>query len=54
VGLKTYWSAKAPGVEECYTRAQLLCLGEYLGDHSLARQAGQVWGALSRAAHFHP
>src|SRR4051812_16135332 len=22
VGLKTYWSAKAPGVEECSTRAQ--------------------------------
>jgi hypothetical protein len=54
VGLKTYWSAKAPGVEECSTRAQLLCLGEYLGDDTLARRAGQVWAALSRAAHFHP
>jgi hypothetical protein len=54
VGLKTYWSAKAPGVEECSTRAQLLCLGEYLGDQTLARRASQVWGALSRAAHFHP
>ena len=30
VALKTYWSFKAPGVEECSTRAQFLCLGPYL------------------------
>jgi hypothetical protein len=54
VALKTYWSAKARGVEECSTRAQFLCLGTYLGNEPVARRAHQVWAALSRAAHFHP
>ena len=54
VALKTYWSLKAPGVEECSARAQLLCLGTYLRDESIARRAHQAWTALSRAAHFHP
>lgn len=54
VGLKTYWSAKARGVEECSTRAQFLCLGSYLSNEPVARQAHLAWTALSRAAHFHP
>ena len=54
VAIKTYWSVKVPGLEECPTRAQLLCLGAYVGDESLAGRANQVWFALSRAAHFHP
>jgi hypothetical protein len=54
VALKTYWSAAAPGVEECSTRAQLLCLGSYVSDEEFARSANQVWTSLSRAAHFHP
>lgn len=54
VALKTYWSAMAPGLEECSTRAQLLCLGTYAGNDPLAGRAYQVWAALSRAAHFHP
>ena len=54
IALKTYWSAKAPGAEECSTRSQLLCLGAFISDESLARRAGQAWAALSRAAHFHP
>ncbi|MBA3885552.1 MAG: hypothetical protein H0X67_07440 [Acidobacteria bacterium] len=54
VALKTYWSAKAPGVEECSTRAQFLCLGMYVADEPLARRGALVWTALSRAAHFHP
>jgi hypothetical protein len=54
VALKTYWSAEARGTEECPTRAQLLCLGAYVGDDDLARRAGQVWAALSRASHVHP
>ena len=53
VALKTYWSAKAPGMEECSTRAQFLCLGLYLKDDAVARRAHQTWAALSRAAHFH-
>jgi hypothetical protein len=54
VALKTYWSAKARGVEECSTRAQFLCLGNYLLDQGIARRGHQAWTALSRAAHFHP
>jgi hypothetical protein len=54
VALKTYWSAIAPGLEECSTRAQLLCLGTYAGNDPLAGRANQVWAAMSRAAHFHP
>jgi len=54
VALKTYWSAAAPGVEDCSTRAQLLCLGSYVSDEAFARRANQVWTSLSRAAHFHP
>ena len=53
VALKTYWSAKARGVEECSTRAQFLCLGSYLRDEPLARRAHLAWTGLSRAAHFH-
>jgi hypothetical protein len=53
VALKTYWSATARGVEECSTRAQLLCLGAYLGDEGLARRANSAWGTLSRASHHH-
>lgn len=57
LALKTYWSFKAPGVEDCSTRAQFLCLGTYLpgpGAGPLARRAHQACAALSRAAHFHP
>jgi hypothetical protein len=54
VALKTYWSFKAPGAEACSIRAQLLCLERYLPDPSVARRAHHAWGALSRAAHFHP
>jgi hypothetical protein len=54
VAMKTYWSAKARGVEECSTRAQFLCLGSYLRNDPVARRAHLAWTALSRAAHFHP
>jgi hypothetical protein len=54
VALKTYWSAKAPGVEESSIRAQLLCLGPWLSDEPLARRAYHVWSALSGASHHHP
>lgn len=54
VAMKTYWSAKARGVEECSTRAQFLCLGSYLRNEPVARRAHLAWTALSRAAHFHP
>jgi hypothetical protein len=54
VALKTYWSAKARGVEDCSARAQFLCLGPYLRDDAVARRAHLAWTALSRAAHFQP
>jgi hypothetical protein len=54
VALKTYWSLKAPGTEECSTRVQLLCLGAYAGDENQGRRANQVWTVLSRASHVHP
>ena len=54
VAMKTYWSAKAPGVEESPMRAQLLCLGPWISNEPLARRAHHVWGALSRASHHHP
>ena len=53
IALKTYWSAKAPRVEESSMRAQLLCLGVWLSDEPLARSAYHAWGALSRASHHH-
>jgi hypothetical protein len=53
VALKTYWSATARGVEACSTRAQLLCLGTYIGNDTLARRANSAWGTLSRASHHH-
>ena len=52
IALKTYWSAVAPGTEEASMRAQLLCLEGYL-PATVARQAYQVWTALSRASHHH-
>ena len=54
VALKTYWTAVAPGTEECSARAQLLCLGPFLGDDEFGRRVHHVWAALSRAAHFNP
>ena len=54
VALKTFWSAQAPGVEGCSARAQLLCLGRFIGDEPLAQRAHAVWGALSDACHHHP
>jgi len=54
VALRTYWSLRGRGTEECSTRAQLLCLGRYLADEPLARRAHLAWTALSRACHHHP
>jgi hypothetical protein len=54
VALKTFWSARVPGVEECSARAQLLCLGHFLGDDPVARRAHLAWTALSRSCHYHP
>ena len=42
VALKTYWSAKAAGVEESSMRAQLLCLGTWVSDEPLARRGSRT------------
>lgn len=52
--LRTFWSKRAPGVEACSARAQLLCLGRHIGDEALAQRAHVVWAALSGACHYHP
>lgn len=54
VSLRTFWAKQAFGTEECPMKAQVLCLGRYLGDEPLARRAHQAWAALSRACHHHP
>jgi len=53
VALKTYWSAKARGLEEAPMRAQLLCLEGTLTDADVGRRAHAAGGALSRASHYH-
>ncbi len=54
VALDGLWERKKLSLGACSTRAQLLCLREYLGDPDLAGQTAQAWGALSRACHHHP
>jgi hypothetical protein len=52
--MRWVWLVHAPGVEQCSTRAQLLCLRSYLGDEELAEEADHVYGRLSWACHHHP
>src|SRR5678810_1077773 len=52
--LDDLWSLRAPGVEQCPFRAQLLCLPYYLtGDDKLAERVSYTWAGLSRAVHHH-
>lgn len=52
--LDDLWRWKAPGTQDASRRAQLLCLGPYISDESLAQQVRYTWAALSRACHHHP
>lgn len=52
--LSELWRLRAPGMENCSMRAQLLCLAYYLRDEALAEQTSYAWAALSRACHQHP
>lgn len=52
--LDDHWRARAPGVEACSARTQLICLPMFLVDTALAEQTSYVWWALSRACHHHP
>jgi len=39
VALRRFWRKRAPGVEACSARAQLLCLGKHIGDDPLGQRA---------------
>lgn len=52
--LDDFWKVRAPGMEQCSMRAQLLCLLHYLGDEELAERVSYAWAGLSRACHQHP
>ncbi|MEO8682767.1 MAG: hypothetical protein ABI665_27205 [Vicinamibacterales bacterium] len=52
--LDDLWRVRAAGMEQCSTRAQLLCLSYYLGDEVLAERVSYAWAGLSRACHQHP
>ena len=51
--LDELWRRRAPGVEQCSARAQLLCLPEYLRQGDLAARVSNAWTGLSRACHHH-
>jgi hypothetical protein len=51
--LDEFWQKRAPGVEKCSARAQLLCLPQYLRKDDLAVRASYAWAGLSRACHHH-
>jgi hypothetical protein len=45
--------ARAPGSDATTFSAQLLILGEVLGDRELAAKTSYTWAALSNASHDH-
>ena len=63
--LDDFWRIRAPGMEHCSMRAQLLCLPYYLQASTqaagrkpqaddLAQRVSYAWAGLSRACHQHP
>ena len=52
--LDDLWRRRAPGLELCSAKAQLLCLPSYLPeDEDLAERVSYAWAGLSRACHQH-
>ncbi len=49
--LEQLWGRKAPGLEGCSSRAQLVSLPFFLDDHDLAGEVVYCWYRLSRACH---
>jgi hypothetical protein len=49
-----YWHERKLALDSCPTRAQLICLREYLADNDLAGRLHHTWNVLSRACHQHP
>jgi hypothetical protein len=54
LALDRLWQRREPGLESCSARAQFLCLGPYLGDAALAREAHAAWQSMSRGCHYRP
>ncbi len=54
LALDRLWQRREPGLEFCSARAQFLCLGAYLGDAGLAREAHAAWQSMSRGCHYRP
>jgi hypothetical protein len=52
--LDDHWRLRAPGVEACSARSQLICLPAFVSDATIAEDASFVWWALTRACHHHP
>lgn len=48
-----YWHRRAPGMDTCDGRAQLVALRFYLAAPTMARLAHQTWASLSHACHHH-
>ena len=46
------WRSRAPGVEICSMRAQLLCASSYLRQPGLAQDTTHAWHALSYLCHY--
>ena len=51
--LDDLWRRRAPGLEKCSMKAQLLCLPAFLRDDDLAARVSYAWTGLSRACHHH-
>lgn len=51
--LDELWDEKGLNLRECPTRAQLICLREFV-DPDLAGRLAHTWAVLSRACHQHP
>ena len=52
--LRQYWGRREPGLKDCSSHAQFLCLVAYLSKRGLAQETSAAWSALSRACHHHP
>jgi len=52
--LEELWRSRRVDLSGVSARAQLVCLGPYLDDDTLAAEVRYAWGALSRACHHHP
>jgi hypothetical protein len=51
--LGDFWRSRAPGMEDCPLRAQLVALQLYVPDPHAARLAHHTWASLSHACHHH-